>query len=69
HQIDEAIYLADRVLVLTARPGRVKALIDVPFPRPRDLAIKRTGEFGEIYDRIWKMIEEEVRSSMVVHPD
>jgi NitT/TauT family transport system ATP-binding protein len=65
HQIDEAIYLADRVLVLTARPGRIKEIVDVPFPRPRDLSIKRTGEFGEIYDHIWKLIEEEVRASMI----
>lgn len=64
HQIDEAIFLADRVVVLTARPGRMKEIIDVPFDRPRDLSLKRTSEFGTIYDKIWKMIEEEVRTSM-----
>ncbi|GIH20931.1 ABC transporter ATP-binding protein [Rugosimonospora africana] len=64
HQIDEAIFLADRIVVMTARPGRIKEVIDVPFPRPRDLHIKRTAEFGEIYDSIWKTIEQEVRVSM-----
>ena len=64
HQIDEAIFLADRIVVMTARPGRVKEIIDVPFDRPRTLGMKRTGEFGEVYDRIWKLIEEEVRASM-----
>lgn len=64
HQIDEAIFLADKIVVLTARPGRVKEVIDVPFERPRTLGMKRTGEFGAIYDRVWKHIEEEVRFSM-----
>jgi NitT/TauT family transport system ATP-binding protein len=64
HQIDEAIFLADRIVVMTARPGRIKEIIDVPFPRPRDLHVKRTAEFGEIYDSIWKTIEQEVRASM-----
>ncbi len=64
HQIDEAIFLADRIVVMTARPGRIKEIIDVPFDRPRDLHIKRTAEFGKIYDAIWKTIEQEVRTSM-----
>ncbi|WP_431921552.1 ABC transporter ATP-binding protein [Micromonospora wenchangensis] len=66
HQIDEAIYLADRIVVMTARPGRVKEIIDVPFARPRTLDLKRSPEFSAIYDRIWKTIEEEVRASMAM---
>ncbi len=65
HQIDEAIYLADRVIVLTVRPGRVKTIIPVPFPRPRALDFKRTPEFIGYVDRIWKLIEEEVRASVM----
>ncbi|HKV45737.1 MAG TPA: ABC transporter ATP-binding protein [bacterium] len=61
HQINEAIYLADRVVVLSARPGRVKSVLTVQFPRPRDLRVKRTGPFLELEDRIWALIEEEAR--------
>ncbi|MBO0829488.1 MAG: ABC transporter ATP-binding protein [Streptosporangiales bacterium] len=64
HQIDEATFLSDRIVVLTARPGRIKEIVDVPFPRPRDLSIKRTPEFVAIVDRVWTMIEEEVRTAM-----
>ncbi len=66
HQIDEAIYLSDRVLVLTARPGRVKEVIDVPFERPRDLHLKRRPEFAALNDHIWSLIEEEVRAAMAI---
>jgi NitT/TauT family transport system ATP-binding protein len=63
HQIDEAVYLADKVVVLSARPGRVREIVDVNLQRPRDLHIKRTEEFGRIVDHIWSLIENEVRSS------
>jgi NitT/TauT family transport system ATP-binding protein len=64
HQIDEAVYLSDRVVVFSARPGTVRDVIDVPLPRPRDLTIKRSPEFVAIVDRIWAQIEHEVRQSM-----
>jgi NitT/TauT family transport system ATP-binding protein len=64
HQIDEAVYLADRVVVLSARPGTVREVVEVDLPRPRDLSIKRTPEFGRIVDRIWGLIEHEVRRSL-----
>jgi NitT/TauT family transport system ATP-binding protein len=59
HQINEAVYLADRVAVMSARPGRVKAVFDIPFGRPRTLALKREARFLEIEDQIWRLIEEE----------
>jgi NitT/TauT family transport system ATP-binding protein len=65
HQIDEAIYLADRVFVFTVRPGRVKTIIPIPFQRPRNLDIKRTPEFIGYVDQVWKLIEEEVRASVM----
>ncbi|HEY7065674.1 MAG TPA: ABC transporter ATP-binding protein [Chloroflexota bacterium] len=65
HQIDEAIYLADRVFVFTVRPGRVKTVIPIPFSRPRSLDIKRTPEFIGYVDQVWKLIEEEVRQSVM----
>ncbi len=63
HQIDEAVYLSDRVLVFTARPGRLKQNMKIELPRPRGLEIKRTPEFVGYVDRIWRLIEEEVRQS------
>jgi NitT/TauT family transport system ATP-binding protein len=69
HQIDEAVFLADRVIVMTSRPGQVKAVLEVNIPRPRDLAIKRTPRFLELVDEIWKMIEEEVKAALHVTAD
>ncbi len=59
HQINEAIYLADRVAVMCARPGRVKEVFEIPFSRPRTLALKRDPRFLQIEDAIWQLIEEE----------
>jgi NitT/TauT family transport system ATP-binding protein len=58
HQINEAIYLADRVTVLSARPGQVKDVFEVPFSRPRTLKLKRDLRFLEIEDAIWQLVEE-----------
>ncbi|HLH44814.1 MAG TPA: ABC transporter ATP-binding protein [Bryobacteraceae bacterium] len=58
HQINEAIYLADRVVVMSARPGRVKDVFRVPFGRPRTLGLKRDPRFLEIEDAIWRLVEE-----------
>lgn len=62
HQINEAVYLADRVVVMSARPGRVKGVFDIPFDRPRGLVLKRDPKFLELEDAIWKLIEEEAGS-------
>lgn len=59
HQINEAVYLSDRVAVMSARPGRVRQIFQIPFPRPRALSLKRDPEFLRIEDEIWKLIEEE----------
>ncbi|NYE08546.1 NitT/TauT family transport system ATP-binding protein [Bacillus niacini] len=59
HQIDEAVFLADRVFVFGARPGRVVEVIDVNIPRPRDLHVKRSPEFVHLVDHIWSIIEKE----------
>ena len=69
HQIDEAIYLSDKVIVMTSRPGRIKAVIDVDILRPRELSIKRTPRFLELMDEIWKMIEEEVKAALQITED
>ena len=58
HQINEAVYLADRVIVMGPRPGRVKGEFRIPFDRPRTLALKRDPRFLDIEDAIWKMVED-----------
>jgi NitT/TauT family transport system ATP-binding protein len=58
HQINEAIYLADRVVVMGARPGTVKDVFRIPFGRPRTLSLKRDPRFLEIEDSIWQLVEE-----------
>lgn len=63
HQVDEAVFLSDQVVVLSARPGRVKEVIDIDFERPRHHAIKRTKPFAEYVDRVWKLIEQDVYES------
>jgi NitT/TauT family transport system ATP-binding protein len=65
HQINEAIYLADRVIVFGARPGKVKEMIKIDIPRPRELAVKREKKFLEYEDHLWTLIEEEVKKTMI----
>ena len=60
HDIKEAIYLADRVIVFTRRPGRVKDVVEIDLPRPRDLRVKRDPTFLRYEDRIWESIQEEL---------
>lgn len=64
HQIDEAVYLADRVIVFGRRPGHVQDVVPIDLPRPRDLSIKRDPRFAPLVDRIWKRIEYDVRESV-----
>ncbi len=65
HQIDEAVFLSDRIFVFARRPGRITEIIDVNLPRPRPLSIKRTPEFAALVDRIWTLIEKDVRVSVL----
>jgi NitT/TauT family transport system ATP-binding protein len=65
HQIDEAVFLADRVLVFARRPGRLRESVVIELPRPRSLAIKRTAEFVRYVDHIWRLIEDDVRASVI----
>jgi NitT/TauT family transport system ATP-binding protein len=64
HAIDEAILLGDEVVVMTARPGRVKEVIRIDLPRPRSQELINSPEFGELYDRILHLIREEVLNAM-----
>jgi NitT/TauT family transport system ATP-binding protein len=61
HSVDEAVFLGDRIMVMTAQPGRIKAMVDVPLPRPRSLsALQRTPLYGELVSRIWDSLRDEV---------
>jgi NitT/TauT family transport system ATP-binding protein len=64
HQIEEAIYLSDRVVVFSARPARIGEIVKVGIPRPRSLSVKRSIEFLDIADHVWGIIQEEVLKSM-----
>jgi NitT/TauT family transport system ATP-binding protein len=65
HQINEAVYLSDRVIVLGARPSRVIADVPIDIPRPRDLTVKRDPRFLELEDQIWGMIVSQVKRTML----
>lgn len=61
HSIDEALILGDRVVVMTAQPGRVKRALDVPFARPRDpYQVKADPAFGACFEAIWQELRAEV---------
>ncbi len=64
HSIDEALILSDRIVVMSARPGRVKDVIDNHLPRPRHVDVQLGDEFLRMKRRIWKLVEEEVVTSM-----
>jgi NitT/TauT family transport system ATP-binding protein len=66
HSIEEALLLGDRTVVMTAQPGRVKEIIDIPFQRPRNiLELSATAEFGALKLAIWRILEDEVMRARV----
>lgn len=61
HSIDEALVLGDSVVVLTARPGRVREVIDLPFGRPRDASsVRGHARYAELREHIWSLLRPEV---------
>jgi NitT/TauT family transport system ATP-binding protein len=66
HSIDEAIVLADRILVMSARPGRIKEIVDVSdvFGRPRQVEqVKSSPQYGELFGRVWTQLRDEVTAA------
>jgi NitT/TauT family transport system ATP-binding protein len=57
HAVDEALFLADRIYVMSGRPGRILRSVDVDFARPRDPALMRTSRFHELYDELAALLE------------
>jgi NitT/TauT family transport system ATP-binding protein len=64
HAIEEAILLGDEVVVMTARPGRIKEVIAIDLPRPRSLEMINSRQFGALFDRAFHLIREEVTAAM-----
>ena len=64
HSLEEAVLLGDRVVLMTAHPGTVKASYRIGFPRPRDLQLTGTPEFAATTYTIWKSLQEEVVRAM-----
>lgn len=60
HSLDEAIYLSDRIAVMTHRPGRIKAILDIPLPRPRPAEIRHAPAFVHLREKAWDVLRDEV---------
>ena len=60
HQIEEAIYLSDRVMVMTKRPGHAKKIFPIALPRPRDYEMRVTPEFNDLKLEIWHTLRDEI---------
>jgi NitT/TauT family transport system ATP-binding protein len=66
HDLGEALTLSSRIILLSARPGRIKDDFEVPFPRPRDaVQLRETEAFGRLYSRIWHSLGQEFRRTTV----
>lgn len=61
HNLDEALILADRIVVLSSRPGRVKSIIPNHLPRPRHVTVQLSQEYSDLKARVWTEVEDEVR--------
>ncbi len=61
HSLDEAIFLSDRVAVMTQRPGRVKAILEIPLTRPRSAEVRNSTEFAQLRQQAWEILCDEVR--------
>jgi NitT/TauT family transport system ATP-binding protein len=61
HDIEEAVFLGDRVVVLSARPGRIREEVRIDLPRPRSLEIKKSMQCHEYRNHIWDLIRRESR--------
>ncbi|CAH1658011.1 ABC transporter ATP-binding protein [Chelatococcus asaccharovorans] len=65
HGIDEAVYLADRVAVMSNNPGHIKTIMTVDLPRPRRESLRATAEFQKLADEIWQLIRHEAYEATI----
>jgi NitT/TauT family transport system ATP-binding protein len=63
HSLDEAIFLSDRIVVMTRRPGTVKQILDVPLPRPRAPELRHADAFIKLRQQAWDILKDEVQLS------
>ena len=61
HSIDEALILSNRIVVMSARPGRVKAILPNDLPSPRHVDVQLSPEYADLKRQIWQLVESEVR--------
>ena len=59
HDIEEAVFLADRVVVMSSHPGRIREVLSVDLPRPRDESVRGDLRFGHLVEAIWRLIRDE----------
>ena len=60
HSLDEAIYLSDRIAIMTHRPGRIKSVLDIALPRPRPAEIRHAPAFVQLREQAWDVLRDEV---------
>jgi NitT/TauT family transport system ATP-binding protein len=64
HSLSEAVFLSDRIFVMSARPGRIKAVVDVPKSHPRTPDFVSSPEFGELRAQLYELLHDEIRASV-----
>jgi NitT/TauT family transport system ATP-binding protein len=60
HSIDEALILSDRIVVMSARPGRIKTILTNPLPSPRHVSVQLSAEYAALKARVWQLVESEL---------